>query len=89
MDYKSFFIEQLRMLLNEDLSRSDVANRIAIMIPIDTIYGDDEELMKNCEWGLRHVNEPDFYTTKGELEYYLSCLMEEREYSNEDRDKSA
>ncbi|PIQ42713.1 MAG: hypothetical protein COW05_08360 [Gammaproteobacteria bacterium CG12_big_fil_rev_8_21_14_0_65_46_12] len=88
MDYKAYFIELLIQFLNGVLSREEVARQVAVTMPIDTNYVDDEKLMNNCEWALRHINEPDHYSTEGELSYYLSCLRGETEYSQEERDNS-
>lgn len=88
MDYKAFFIELLMQFMNGVLSRDEVAQKVAVTMPIDTNYIDDEELMNNCEWALRHINEPEHYSTKGELLYYLHCLNGEQEYSQEERDNS-
>ncbi len=88
MDYKAFFIELLTLFLNGSLSRSEVAKKITTTMSVDTKYLDDEELMINCEWALRHINEPNHYSTEGELSYYLSCLKGECEYSLEERNNS-
>jgi hypothetical protein len=88
MNYKVFFIDLLTQFLNGVLSSEQVALKVAVAIPIDTNYIDDEDLMNNCEWALRHINEPDHYPTEGELSYYLSCLSGVRKYSHEDRDNS-
>ena len=88
MDYKAYFIELLIQFFGGVLSREEVARKVAVTIPIDAGYVDDEELMNNCEWALRHINEPDHYCTEEELSYYLSCLRGEVEYSQEERDKS-
>ncbi len=88
MDYKAFFVELLVQFLNGMLSRTEVAEKIAVTIPIDTEYKDNEDLMNNCEWALRHINEPDHYSTENELSYYLSCLKGEEKYDQEERDSS-
>lgn len=88
MDFKAFFIDLLLRFLDGVLSRAEVAQEIAVTMPVDTNYVDDEELMNNCEWALRHINEPDHYSTEGELSYYLSCLKGEKEYCQADRDES-
>jgi hypothetical protein len=88
MNYKAFFIELLIKFLNGLLNREEVARQVAVTVPIDTNYTDNEDLMNNCEWALRHINEPDHYSTEGELSYYLNCLRGESEYSQEERDNS-
>lgn len=88
MDYKAYFIELLMQFLSGVLSREEVARQVAVTMPIDTNYIGDEELMNNCEWALRHINEPEHYSTEGELSYYLSCLRGEAEYSQAERDRS-
>jgi len=88
MDYTTFFVELLTQFLSGAISRAEVAERIAFTMPVDTDYLDDEDLMNNCEWALRHINEPGYYSTEAELAYYLSCLKGENKYSQEERDKN-
>ena len=85
MEYKEFFIEILLLYLNDELSCSEVAEKVSI-IPIDKQFNDDEELLNCCEWALRHINHDNYYPTKRELMYYLSCLKGERTFLKEDRD---
>ncbi len=88
MNYKALFGELLKQFLNGTLSRSEVAEKVAVTMPIDTNYIDDKDLMNDCEWALRHINEADYYSTESELKYYLSCLRGEKEYNLKERDSN-
>ncbi len=87
MDYKKFFIKLISYFLSEKLSRKEVAHTVAMELPIDKVYDNDIELLENCEWGLRHIDEPDYWTTENELRYYLSCLKGDEEFSVAARDR--
>lgn len=87
MDYKDFFIKLISQFLSGKLSRKEVAHTVAMEIPFDNVYDCDVELMENCEWGLRHIDEPDFWTTKNELRYYLSCLTGDEKFTVATRDR--
>ena len=86
MDYKEFFIKLISQFLTGRLSRKEVAHAVAMELPIDSSYDSDVELMENCEWGLRHIDEPDYWTTENELRYYLSCLKGDKHFSVAARD---
>jgi hypothetical protein len=87
MEYKAFFKEMLSSYLSSKLSRSEVAENVAYLLPIDSNFVEDKVLMNNCEWALRHINEAEVYSTDGELSYYLSCLMGECIYDEGERNK--
>ena len=80
------------MLLSEyfekKLTRTDIQNLMQDNISFDTQYTSDNELLKNCEWALRYIDEPDYWTTDGELNYYLQCLKKQRVFSVDDRNSS-
>ncbi len=87
MNYKEFFINLISQFLSGKLSRKEVANTVTMELTIDSLYDDNVELMENCEWGLRHIDEPDFWTTKNELKYYLSCLEGNDKFTVAKRDR--
>ncbi|MDY0164539.1 hypothetical protein [Desulfobotulus sp.] len=87
MNYKEFFITLIAQFLSGGISREQVAHEVAMELPIDSVYSDHIELMENCEWALRHINEPDYWTTENELQYYLSCLKGDEQFSIEERDR--
>lgn len=89
MRIKSFFIDVIERFLAGQLSREDVATKLALELPLDNSIGDETSaLITNCEWSLRHINEPEYWTTKEELAYYLRCLKGEREFSTTERDNA-
>ena len=88
MDIKSFFINIIEQFLAGQLNRKTVSETIANELPFDVIEGDSSNLMTNCEWALRHINEPEYWTPKNELKYYLACLKGEKEFSPIERDKT-
>ena len=87
MNLHDLFIELITSFLDGSLDRQDVAQKITDELPPDFIKGNKNDLLPNCEWALRHINETEFWTTKRELEYYLSCLKGEKVYSSAERDK--
>jgi hypothetical protein len=87
MDYRDIFLDLIQQLLEGKITRDDVATKIAREVPIDAGYEEEQELLENCEWALRHANEPNYYTTIGELRYYLECLKGESAFSTEERDR--
>jgi hypothetical protein len=87
MSYSEYFLELIGQLLEGKATREDVATRIAREVPIDKDYGEDQALLENCEWALRHANEPGYYTTIGEFKYYLACLKGEEDFSVEERNR--
>lgn len=87
MDYKGFFIELISSFLSGSLSKEEVEHKIAMELPIDSLYKNDTELMNNCEWAIRHINEPDYWTIEAELQYYLSCLKGYEEFYVEERNR--
>jgi hypothetical protein len=85
MEYKQLFIELITSFLDGETSREEVANKITMEIPVDSNYADNRDLMENSEWALRHINEPDYWTTEVELRYYLSCLKGDKRFSVDER----
>ena len=85
MEYKALFIELLSTFLSGNSSRKEIAHKIAMELPIDSNYVNDIELMENCEWALRHINEPDYWTNETELRYYLTCLKGDNQFSVDER----
>jgi len=88
MNYREIFIELLRSFFSGSIDRAELSHQTAIQIPIDANYEADSDLMKNCEWALRHANEDDLWTTESELKYYYDCLTGYKVYSEEERNKS-
>jgi len=86
IEFKELFINLISHFLSGKLNREEVAHQIVMELQMDTKFSDNTDLMKNCEWGLRHINEPDYWTTEAELQYYLSCLKGDKVYSSEERD---
>lgn len=87
MEYRSLFVQLISDFLDGKTTRRDVAREMASRVPLDSIEGGQHDLMPNCEWGLRHINEPDFWTTQEELAFYLACLVGEETFSVSKRDK--
>jgi len=87
MNYKEFFINLISQFLSGRLSRKEVAHTVSMELPIDNVYDDDFELMENCEWGLRHIDEPDYWTTENELRYYLACLKGVEKFTVAERNR--
>jgi hypothetical protein len=87
MDARALITELISVFLRGDIDRKGLAGRVADELPYDLIEGDASELLPNCEWALRHVNEPEHWTTERELRYYLACLEGEATYSREERDR--
>ncbi len=87
MNYKEFFIQLISKFISGGITREEVAHEVAMEFSIDNAYDDNIELMENCEWALRHINEQDYWTTENELQYYLSCLKGDESFSVEARDR--
>lgn len=85
MDRKEIFTELLKKYFEGSLTRDEVEDIILDEIPLDSFP--KVELLTNCEEALRHINEPYFWTTDGELKYYLECLIGESIFSVDERDK--
>ena len=88
MDHRAFFLDLISRFLSRELDRSSVAGRVARELPLDSVRGGQKDLLPNCEWALRHINDPDFFTTEAELRYYLQCLGGERIYDSDERDQA-
>ena len=88
MNYNAYFLELISKFLSQELSREDIATLMSKNVGIDSVPGEGESLLVNCEWALRHVNEEGFYTTLGELVYLKSCLTGEQTFSCAGRDAS-
>ncbi len=88
MDYADLFAKMIDKLLTGGIDRATAAERIAELVPIDAIAGDQHDLLPNCEWALRHVNEGGFRTTDAELRYLLSCLRGENSFDEKARDQA-
>jgi hypothetical protein len=88
MNYKDFFINLISQFFSGKLSRKEIAHTVAMELPIDHVYDCDVELMKNCEWGLRHIDEDNYWTPENELRYYLSCLKGDEQFTVEARDRA-
>ncbi len=89
MDYKKYFKDLIAGFLSGKYTRSEIADIMASEIGIDDIDNSADEqqnLLTNCEWALRHIDEDGYYTTERELKYYLTCLNNERTFREEDRD---
>nr|WP_320010904.1 hypothetical protein [uncultured Desulfobulbus sp.] len=87
MDVKKLFIKLIAMFLSGEMTREEIAHEVSMELPIDSYYKNNVELMENCEWALRHINEPDYWTNKNELLYYLTCLQGIQQFSADERDK--
>lgn len=87
MKTEEFFMKLITLFLAGKLTRDEVSNEVAMELPIDSSYKDNIELMENCEWALRHINEPDYWTNESELQYYLKCLEGRQVFSIETRDR--
>jgi len=84
-DYNAYFLDLISKLLSGQISRADAATA-AGQIGMDEIEGGAASLLTNCEWALRHANEPDFYTSEQEFGYLLACLQGRADFSVLDRD---
>lgn len=83
-----YFRTTVEGIINGTVSRSEAASSVVENIGIDEISGGNEKLLVQCEWALRHANEPDYYTSGNEFKYLLSCLKNEQRYAPENRDKA-
>ena len=89
MDHIKYFNKLISGFLKGQYTRSEIADIMATEIGIDDIdysSSDQEGLLFNCEMALRHIDEDGYYTTERELKYYLSCLNNERTFTEKDRD---
>ena len=86
MNIEKLYTELISLFLSGDMTREDVASKIADEIDVDIVYTKNVDLMKNCEISLRHIAEPNYWTTTEELKYYLDCLKGEITFSVKDRD---
>jgi hypothetical protein len=57
MDLKNKFTELLDLYFQGKLNRANVASFLASEVPIDAIKGAHKDLLPNCEWALRHIDE--------------------------------
>ncbi len=87
MSYQDLYVELIAGLLAGSITREEAAGRTAAEVPIDKVYEGDALLLENCEWALRHANEPGYFTPMSEFEYNLSCLRQERAFSPDERDR--
>jgi hypothetical protein len=85
MDHKEYFIELISGFFNGKYSSFEIAHKIANDIAIDEIKGDHNDLLVNCEMALRHIDHDGYYTTEIELKYYFSCLNDERQFDEKER----
>jgi hypothetical protein len=85
MDHKEYFIELISGFFEGKYSRFEIARKITNDIDVDEIKGDHKELLVNCEIALRHIDHDGYYTIENELKYYLSCLNDERQFDEEER----
>lgn len=88
MDTNAFFIDVISRFLSGSLDRASAAQLVAAELPLDDVRGDQHDLLPNCEWALRHIDEPDHLTTEAELRYYLKCLRGEKVYDSDVRDQA-
>ena len=88
MDTRVFFIDVISRFLSGELDRASAARLVAVELPLGEVRGGQHDLLPNCEWGLRHIDEPDYWTTEAELRYYLQCLRDERIYDSVERDQA-
>ena len=88
MDHKAFFVDVISRFLSGALDRAAAEALVADELPFDDVRGGHHDLLPNCEWALRHIAEPDYYTTEAELRYYLQCLRGERIYDSDERDQA-
>jgi hypothetical protein len=86
MDYRALFIHIIEDYLAGRRDRQATARAAADNVGIGDIPGDRRDLLPNCEWALRHMSEPDYYTEDAELRYYLECLKGVRVFSEAERD---
>ena len=85
MVVKELFIDVISRYLGGTLDRNSAAQLKAMEVGFDEIPGGQHDLLKNCEWALRHINEQDYYTCDEELKYYLQCLRG-REFTTQMRE---
>ena len=88
MDTTAFFIDVISRFLSGALDRASTARLVADELPHDEVRGGHHDLLPNCEWALRHIDEEGYYTTEAELRYYLQCLRGERIYDSNERDQA-
>jgi hypothetical protein len=86
MNYHALFEKLISEVLSGELTRKDASAMVASKIGVDAISGGNESLLVNCEWALRHLNEPGYYTGDSELFYLQSCLRGEIMFSVPGRD---
>ena len=75
----------MEAFLDGRLNRAAVELRMARDVPIDAISGNQFDLLTNCEYALRHINEAGYWTTELELRYYLDCLRGRKQFSTAER----
>lgn len=86
MNYKKFYLDLIQRFLNHEISRGEIANLVANEVPIDCNYEENAELLRNCEWALRHMDDDTFFTIDDEISYYLRCLKGDEIFSKLGRD---
>jgi len=88
IDMAKIFEDLTGKFLKGELDRPAVASFMAREVPFDSVEGEHSDLLPNCEWSLRYINDEDYYTTEQELKYLYDCLQGNRLFNEDDRDRS-
>ncbi len=77
----------MKAYLSGELSAQVVHNEVVDMISPDEDLGGNDDLLANSFIALSQIAEPEWGTTRREIEYLLACLEGRRQFSAEERDR--
>jgi len=83
--YRERFFELLNLLINEEIERCDLLERILDEFECEKIYDSDDEFVSDIYLTLKHYADGEEDVDIKEWIYFLDCLKGQCEYSLEEK----